>query len=331
MCYKCNSSFSTTAELSQHQPTHFTEEKPFSCSLCQERFSTFTEVGKLILLMFYVFAINCEPCWSFVVLQLNQHRRKDCGERRFLCVDCGARFPVPFRLRKHRIAMHPEKEAAAEDIDMFQCCKCGVVFQTEDELLQHQEETADCDLEESRGKKRACEPTPISQEVEVDKKIKQEDVAKEYPDSTSSVECKIPCPEDDCNCMFATVEALRAHKKDLHRPRPLKALSSEYSCLTCGKSFARESTLKAHQTSHFKTEKSIEKRWYRRRKLPPLVSHHNVIHVAWWRISAWYVRISLWSRIMDHIADCFRNVIYFFILTWVRTSTWSPWKCLNFN
>ncbi|XP_043993523.1 zinc finger protein 583-like [Gambusia affinis] len=234
MCYKCNSSFSTTAELSQHQPTHFTEEKPFSCSLCQERFSTFTE--------------------------LNQHRRKDCGERRFLCVDCGARFPVPFRLRKHRIAMHPEKEAAAEDIDMFQCCKCGVVFQTEDELLQHQEETSDCDLEESRGKKRPCEHTPASQEVEVDKKIKQEDSAKKYRDSTSSVECKIPCPEDDCNWMFATIEALRAHKKDLHRPRPLKALSSEYSCLTCGKSFARESTLKAHQTSHIKTEKAVEKR-----------------------------------------------------------------------
>ncbi|XP_014846137.1 PREDICTED: zinc finger protein 583-like [Poecilia mexicana] len=234
MCYKCNSSFSTTAELSQHQPTHFTEEKPFSCSLCQERFSTFTE--------------------------LNQHRRKDCGERRFLCVDCGARFPVPFRLRKHRIAMHPEKEAAADDVDMFQCCKCGVVFQTEDELLQHQEETADCDLEESRGKKRACEPTLSSEEVEVDKKIKQEDVAKEHSDSTSSAKCKIPCPEDDCNWMFATVEALRAHKKELHRSRPLKAPSSEYPCLTCGKSFARESTLKAHQNSHIKTEKAVEKR-----------------------------------------------------------------------
>lgn len=235
MCYKCNSSFSTPEELSQHQRTHFTEEKPFVCSLCQKRFCTFAE--------------------------LNQHTRKDCGERRYLCEDCGTRFPLPFRLRKHRIAMHPEKDAAGEDADAFQCCKCGVAFQTEGELLRHQEEITNCDLMESRGKKRACEPTSTSQEVEVDKKIKQEEeVAKGYRHITSPAEPKIPCPEEECDCMFSTVEALRAHRKDQHGPRVLKAPSSEHTCLTCGENFAGESTLKAHQTFHIKTEEAANQR-----------------------------------------------------------------------
>uniref|UniRef100_A0A3Q2QJU5 Zinc finger protein 835-like n=1 Tax=Fundulus heteroclitus TaxID=8078 RepID=A0A3Q2QJU5_FUNHE len=240
MCYKCKCSFSTAEELNQHQPTHFTEEKPFVCSLCQKRFCTLSE--------------------------LNKHTRKDCDERRHLCEICGARFPMPFRLRKHRIAMHPEKEVSPEDAGTCQCLKCAVVFQTEEELFQHQQEFANCDLGESRGKKRACEPKPETQEVEVDKKIKKEEDANGYDghsDSTpgaSSVEFKIPCPEEDCDCMFPSVEALRAHKKDRHGSRPPKAPGSEYTCLTCGESFARESTLLAHQTSHIKKEEVVDQR-----------------------------------------------------------------------
>ncbi|KAG7240992.1 hypothetical protein INR49_026170 [Caranx melampygus] len=81
--------------------------------------------------------------------KLTKHRRQECIERRCPCRDCGALFPSPSRLRSHRIAVHPHRPVVADDVNTYQCCKCGRGFQTEDELLQHQEKFAadlTCDI-----------------------------------------------------------------------------------------------------------------------------------------------------------------------------------------
>ena len=79
-----------------------------------------------------------------------------------------------------------------------------------------------------------------------------------------------PCPE--CDLSFSSLIQLRAHKKEKHaprkahpcdeceesfaRPEQLDAHMSRahaigrFACPTCGKSFGRERTLKAHQKSH---------------------------------------------------------------------------------
>lgn len=139
-CYKCDKSFSSSEELSQHQATHSREEKPFRCPYCRKNFFTFTE--------------------------LNKHRRHECIERRCPCRDCGALFPSPSRLRNHRMAMHPQHPVVADDINTYQCCKCGRGFQTEEELLQHQERFAselNCDVK-PQGKNGAVNPrTPLKE------------------------------------------------------------------------------------------------------------------------------------------------------------------------
>ncbi|XP_059206064.1 oocyte zinc finger protein XlCOF6-like [Centropristis striata] len=254
-CYKCDQSFPYSEELTRHQATHSREEKPFLCGYCRKKFFTFTE--------------------------LNKHRRHECIERRCPCRDCGSLFPSPSRLRNHRLAVHPQSPTAANDINTYQCCKCSSSFLTEEELLEHQERFANdvnCDVKPP-GKKRGRKPKNATQEVE-SKKIKQEEEA-EYNDSATEdcpsnelpPELKIPCSEANCDLIFPSVTALRAHKREAHgsnprsahtctecdesytRPEQLKAHmashhNSGYTCPTCGKSFARESILKTHQNTH---------------------------------------------------------------------------------
>lgn len=233
----------------------------------------------------------------FNILQLNKHRRHECIERRCPCRDCGALFPSPSRLRNHRMAVHPQRPIVADDINTYQCCKCSRGFQTEEELLQHQEKFAgniNCDVKPP-GKKRGRKPKSAAQGGVVDsKKIKQEEGAEDCignddsttegcPSNEPQTKLKIPCSEADCDLIFPSVAALRVHKRENHGPPPRKAHTctecdesyarpkelkahmarahpSEYTCPTCGESFAQESTLKIHQNTHTEGEEVAETR-----------------------------------------------------------------------
>lgn len=225
-CYKCDKSFSYSEELSQHQATHSTEEKPFLCAYCQKNFFTFTE--------------------------LNKHRRHECVERRCPCRDCGTLFPSPSRLRNHRLAAHPQRSSVADDINTYQCCKCTHSFKMEEELLQHQETFAsdiNCGVK-PQGKKRGRKPKNAAQGGTVEsKKVKEED-EEEYNDSTTEdcpanelqPELKIPCSEANCDLIFPSLEALRAHKRDQHGPSP----HNLHTCTECDESYAEPEQLTAH-------------------------------------------------------------------------------------
>ncbi|KAF7211025.1 gastrula zinc finger protein xFG20-1 [Nothobranchius furzeri] len=229
-CYKCNKSFLTPEELTQHQITHYADKNPFICSDCKKRFSGFSE--------------------------LNKHKRFECGKRPFSCKDCGALFPSAFRLRNHRTAVHPLLPGTPEDISTFLCCKCGCNFKTERELLQHQETFANYQKcgKNLQGKKRGRKPKCVAQEKEeVVKKIKQEEEEQECDEF--SAELKIPCSKPDCDCVFPTVAALRAHKKEKHGSPSLKASSTEDGS---SKSFAKEHDLRFHQSLHTEVEDADE-------------------------------------------------------------------------
>ncbi|XP_037548864.1 zinc finger protein 345 [Nematolebias whitei] len=224
-CFNCAKYFHCPDELIRHQVTHNREKTPFPCTRCKQKFCTFTE--------------------------LSQHKRHKCPKRRFPRKDCSALFPTGSRLTRHRIAVHRDQEAS-EDINTFQCSKCDGGFQTEEDLLQHQEMFAsdqNCGLK-SQGEKG----------VPKAKCAAKEEKAIGSRKKSSSFELNIPCPKPDCDCTFPSVEALRAHKQDKHGAPSHKAPSSEYSCPTCGKCFARERALKLHQAFHTKGQKVLNKR-----------------------------------------------------------------------
>ncbi|XP_012685034.1 zinc finger and SCAN domain-containing protein 10-like isoform X2 [Clupea harengus] len=281
-CYVCDRTFPSSEELTQHQATHSTEDKPFRCPHCQGSFATFSE--------------------------LTDHRRNLCSERHCVCKDCGMLFRGPAKLRTHRLTRHPAPDAPPPD-DGFthRCPKCQQGFETEAELLQHQEEHAGdehCNgkpppRKRGRPPKQQQEPVP---EAENGEKKEAEEVLVTHPseggENSAEVgtakrrgrppkqqqqqkpELKIPCPMEECKTVCSSVAQLRAHKKEAHArpPPPRKAHacseceesygraeqlqahmarahgSNRHTCPTCGKSFGRESNLKAHQQIHSEGE-----------------------------------------------------------------------------
>ncbi|KAM3858154.1 uncharacterized protein ACN63O_017709 [Diretmus argenteus] len=273
-CYVCDRSFTSSEELTQHQASHSTEDKPFRCTYCQANFRTFSE--------------------------LTVHRRQECTERQYACKDCRMAFRSSARLRTHRMLMHSQQPEVADDTKTYRCGKCSRGFQTEEELVQHQESFADdqnCDVR-APAKKRGRPPKKATEsKINADKNSEdaqeggtgEEEGNEESPTNGTKQrgpELKIPCSEANCDLIFPSVAALRAHKKALHGPPPpprkahpcnecdesyarseqLKAHmarahgSDRHNCTTCGKSFGRESNLKAHQKTHTEGEEATDER-----------------------------------------------------------------------
>ncbi|KAL6109023.1 uncharacterized protein ACO6RY_12241 [Pungitius sinensis] len=152
-CYVCDRSFLSSEELTQHQPTHSKDDKPFKCVHCKESFKTFSE--------------------------LTAHRRQVCPEKQMVCKDCNETFRSAGLLRNHRLTQHlrPEVEAAEqpEDSKTHRCKKCGQGFETEPELIEHQEkypEGQQCNGSASSVKKRG-RPSKVEDSAAAEKKGKR--------------------------------------------------------------------------------------------------------------------------------------------------------------
>uniref|UniRef100_A0A8C6SLS5 C2H2-type domain-containing protein n=1 Tax=Neogobius melanostomus TaxID=47308 RepID=A0A8C6SLS5_9GOBI len=312
-CYVCDRTFMSSEELTQHQPTHSKDDKPFKCVHCKESFKTFSE--------------------------LTVHRRQLCPERQFPCKDCSETFRSAAMLRTHRLAQHPrtdEMEQQEEAAKSPMCKKCGQSFDSETELIAHTEkhpEGQPCNgaasnkkrgrpaktddaaaAAEKKGKRKKKDEGEESEELEkvpstsesvgtAEEKGKSAGPKRGRPpkgasktdaedkssaDEEQGTEKKpkgepprqIPCTE--CDLTFPGLVQLRAHKKEKHtqkkahpceeceesfaRPEQLDAHMSRvhavgrFACSTCGKSFGRERTLKAHEKTHTEEETQAAKR-----------------------------------------------------------------------
>lgn len=111
----------------------------------------------------YLILVHTKCCFFYVSpLQLTAHRRQVCPEKQMVCKDCNETFRSAGLLRTHRLTQHPrpEVEAAEQPEDStktHRCKKCGNGFETEPELIAHQEkypEGQQCNGSASSVKKR---------------------------------------------------------------------------------------------------------------------------------------------------------------------------------
>uniref|UniRef100_A0A674NIE5 C2H2-type domain-containing protein n=1 Tax=Takifugu rubripes TaxID=31033 RepID=A0A674NIE5_TAKRU len=263
-CYVCDRTFHSSEELTQHQPTHSKDDKPFKCVHCKESFKTFSE--------------------------LTAHRRQLCPERQFACKDCNETFRSVGLLRTHRLTRHPRQDAETpEQLDEAtktqQCKKCSQGFETETELVAHQEKCSDgqqCDGSVQNLKKRGRPSKPEEQAAAAPakkgKRRKKEEV--ETPEEEAAKAVAPPAEEKgktagakrgrpaktaaksdekekkakadpaasrqhsctECDLVFSTLVQLRAHKKEKHPAR------KAHPCEECEESFTRQEQLEAHMS-----------------------------------------------------------------------------------
>ncbi|XP_054638149.1 zinc finger protein 420-like [Dunckerocampus dactyliophorus] len=153
-CYVCDRTFLSSEELTQHQPIHRKDDKPFKCAHCKESFKVFSE--------------------------LTTHRRQVCPEKQLLCKDCNETFRSAALLRTHRLAQHPRPDTdAAEQPDdpakSHRCKKCGQGFETESELTEHQQKYPEgelCNGSTTPVKKRG-RPAKRDEATDAEKKVKR--------------------------------------------------------------------------------------------------------------------------------------------------------------
>ncbi|XP_060906845.1 zinc finger protein 576.2 [Labrus mixtus] len=280
-CYVCDRTFPSSEELTQHQPTHSKDDKPFKCVHCKESFKTFSE--------------------------LTAHRRQVCPEKQLVCKDCNEIFRSAGLLRTHRLTQHPrpDVEPAEQPEDhtkTHRCAKCGQGFETEPELVAHQEKypegqqcngsapsvkkrgrpskTEDPAGTEKKGKRKKKDEADVPEE-EVKASSTSESAAplaeekgkagaakrgrpakaaaksetedKKSPEDESEASAKekkpkeVPAPArqhpcPECDLTLPSLIQLRAHKKEKHTPR------KAHPCEECEESFARPEQLDAHMS-----------------------------------------------------------------------------------
>ncbi|XP_058867195.1 oocyte zinc finger protein XlCOF8.4-like isoform X3 [Acipenser ruthenus] len=255
-CYVCERTFPSSQELTQHQGSHTKEDKPFKCASCEQSFRTFSEV--------------------------TAHRRSVCREKPCVCPDCGHSCRTPALLRAHRQS-HRGGEGEAEKT--HRCGKCGALFESEVDLIVHQEKHAGqsrCNGNSAAGnanagprKKRGRPPKASRESDEEEEEEEEEEEGKnkggggsKTPKRAKKQPAPIPAPEgeqndsegggggggDDDHADDNSEDA--SEPKSGRRGRPAKGKERKNpapapsACPECGKSFATAALLKTHQRLH---------------------------------------------------------------------------------
>lgn len=230
-------------------------------------------------------------------LRLEEIIQQEDSSKNPMCKKCGQSFESETDLIAHTekhscngAASNKKRGRAAKAEDATAVDKMGKRKKKDDgEEFEEQEKSPSTseptgtaeEKSKSSATKRGRPPKAAAKIDGEDKGSADEDQAnKKKAKAEPSPPLQIPCT--DCDLTFPGLVQLRAHKKEKHtqkkahpceeceesfaRPEQLDVHMSRvhavgrFACSTCGKSFGRERSLKAHEKTHTEEESQAAKR-----------------------------------------------------------------------
>ncbi|XP_077444633.1 uncharacterized protein LOC144065552 [Stigmatopora argus] len=213
-CFQRGKTFGKSSNLKRNMTSHM-GEKPFSCSVCRQRFVLKVKLKRCTGDK----SCSCSFCGKEFSQKKNlqRHTRIHNGEKTFSCSVCGQTFSQQQHLKTHTRTHTGEKP--------FSCSVCGKAFSQNEHLKAHTrshtgEKPFSCSV---------CGKT-FSEKPNLKRHIR-------YHTGEKPFSCSV------CGKAFSQNEHLKAHIISHTGEKP-------FSCSVCGKTFSEKPHLKRHIRYH---------------------------------------------------------------------------------
>lgn len=220
-CTECDARFSTKSNLVVHQRRH-SGEKPYMCYECNASFSTRGNLKRHIKTHSGVKPWECTHCGGRFTEKktLKVHMRRHTGEKPYQCQICQRRFAQNGILQTH-MAMHLGQKSHL-------CEHCGKAFRQRSQLRLHT-------FRHQGVRKYDCATCPS-------KFLTKGDLERHNRMHTG----ERPFACDLCGKSFTRQQSLNEHTNRHYGIKP-------YECKRCGKTFAEMSACYKHIKAHSKS------------------------------------------------------------------------------